>query len=66
MAADCEYLEKRPIFDRFKVEGARNIWIEFFCRGSRQDECARKRMKKQGKEPGPTFLPNGTHLSSLE
>jgi|WetSurMetagenome_2_1015567.scaffolds.fasta_scaffold514122_1 hypothetical protein len=66
MVADCEYLEKCPIFARFKVEGAKNIWIEFFCRGSRQEECARKVMKKQGQEPGPTLLPNGTHLPSLK
>jgi len=63
---DCEYLGTCPIFEKFKVEGAKNIWIEFFCRGSRQDECARKKLKKQGQEVPPTLLPNGTHLPSLQ
>jgi hypothetical protein len=63
---DCEYLDKCPIFARFKVEGAKNIWIEFYCRGSRQNECARKKLKKQGQEVPPTLLPNGTRLGSLE
>jgi hypothetical protein len=59
---DCEYLDKCPVFARFKVEGAKNIWIEFFCRGSRQSECERRKLQKLGKEVPPTLLPNGTHL----
>jgi hypothetical protein len=63
---ECEYLAKCPIFARFKVEGAKNIWIEFYCRGSRQPECARLRLRKQGAEVPPTLLPNGTHLAALK
>ena len=62
---DCEYLEKCPIFARFKVEGAKNVWIEFYCKGSRQEECARKKLKKEGKEVPQSLLPNGTHLGSI-
>jgi hypothetical protein len=64
--ADCEYLDKCPIFTRFKVEGAKNVWIEFYCRGSRQEECARKKLKKQGQEVPTSLLPNGTHLPTLK
>jgi hypothetical protein len=63
---DCEYLDVCPIFEKFKVAGAKNIWIEFFCRGSRRDECERRKLKKAGKAVPPTLLPNGTHLPTLK
>jgi len=59
---DCEYLDKCPIFALFKSEGAKNVWISFYCQGSRQEECARKLLKKDGKEVPRTLLPNGSYL----
>jgi hypothetical protein len=62
---DCEYLPDCPIFDRFKSEGARNFWIAMYCQGSRREHCARRQLRKAGREAPVTLLPNGTHLDAL-
>ena len=64
--ADCEYLEACPIFAQFKNEGIKNFWIQLYCKGSKQDDCARKSLKDAGQEVPQTLLPNGTHLDSLD
>ena len=28
---NCEFVEKSPIFARFKHEGAKNIWLQHYC-----------------------------------
>jgi hypothetical protein len=40
---DCELLTICPIFER-----AKNFWISFYGTGSRQEECARRRLKEEG------------------
>lgn len=64
--AECEFLEKCPIFAKFELEGLKNFWIAFYCKGDKQVECERKRLRKANKEVPITLLPNGTHLDSLK
>jgi len=63
---DCEYLLNCAIFKRFRTEGSKSIWISFYCKGAKQEKCARKIMKKTGKEPPITLLPSGKHFSDLD
>jgi len=62
---ECEYLPSCPIFARFKADSTKNFWIEVYCRGSKQRECARRKLREAGKEVPLTLLPNGTHLPTL-
>jgi hypothetical protein len=62
--SDCEYLEKCPIFIKFVNEGAKSFWIRFYCRGERQESCARKKLKKQGQEVPADLLPSGDRMST--
>ena len=63
---DCEFLEKCPIFAKFKIEDLKNYWIHMYCKGTKQDDCSRKILRKQGKEVPKTLLPNGQHLEALD
>lgn len=63
---DCEYLDKCPIFAKFKIEDLKNYWIFMYCKGAKQDECSRKVLRKQGKEVPQTMLPNGQLLEALD
>jgi hypothetical protein len=63
---ECEFLEKCPIFNRFRTEGAKNVWIGFYCKGVQQSSCVRRLLKKAGKEVPITLLPNGSHLKDLK
>jgi len=61
--ADCESIDTCPIFSQFKSQGLKNHWIKFYCKGSRQEECARKELTKEGREAPLTLLPDGNSLS---
>ena len=65
MAQDCEYLATCPIFARFQNEGAKNFWIRLYCKGPKQEICARKALEQAGEKAPATLLPNGKHLDSL-
>ena len=65
MAEDCEYLAACPIFGRFRAEGIKNFWIQLYCRGPKQESCARKQLKAAGQEVPRSLLPSGEHLDSL-
>lgn len=62
---ECEFLAKCPIYARFRFEGMKNIFIQSYCKGPMQDRCARKKLKKEGKEVPITLLPNGVYLKEL-
>ncbi len=62
---ECPLLIDCPIFERFRSEGLKNIWINRYCRGSKADTCARKKLREAGKDVPITLLPNDTHLDSL-
>lgn len=61
----CDYLDKCPIFAKFKIDNLKNYWISMYCEGMKQDTCARKILRMQGKEVPKTLLPNGHHLEAL-
>ena len=63
---ECEHLKTCPIFERFKVEGLKSIWINMYCKGIQNEECARKKLKTAGSEVPITLLPNGKHLDALD
>jgi hypothetical protein len=65
MMADCEYLAACPIFAHFRAEGIRNFWIQLYCKGQKQENCARKQLKAADQEVPRTLLPSGEHLASL-
>jgi hypothetical protein len=59
---ECEYLSTCPVFARFKLEGLKNIWISLYCKGPKNSECERLKLKKMGKDVPDTLLPNGKHI----
>jgi hypothetical protein len=62
---DCANLQNCPIFNRFKLEGLKNFWIRIYCKGARQEECERKKLKSEGKEVPINLLPNGEQIKSI-
>ena len=65
----CEYVEKCPIFGRFKDEGIDNIWIRSYCHREAGLACRRKQLRSVGKRPDeipPDLLPNGEYLATYE
>ena len=62
---DCDFLDTCPIFAKFKIEDLKNYWISMYCKGNKQEECARKILRKQGEEVPKSMLPNGQHLQAL-
>ena len=57
--SECKYLRECPVFNNFKNEGIKNIWIKTYCRGSMYEECVRIKMTEEGKTPPDNLLPNG-------
>jgi len=63
---DYEFLDKCPIFAKFKIEDLKNYWIFMYCKGAKQNECSRKVLREQGKEISQTMLSNGQLLEALD
>jgi hypothetical protein len=57
--ADCEYLDKCPIWARFQSD-IKKIWIKNYCQGEKQSRCARKNLSLEGTAVPADLLPNGT------
>ena len=64
MADECEYLSRCPIWEKFKTD-SKYAWIARYCKGSKKDKCARKALRKEGKEVPINLLPNGKTLTRL-
>ena len=65
---NCEFVEKCPIFARFKHEGAKNIWLQYYCLRN-GESCRRKKLRKDGMSPleiPSTMLPNGLILEGVD
>lgn len=62
---DCEFVVACPIFARFKSENMKNFWIRIYCRGTKTEQCERKKRRLAGLPVPITMLPNGTHLETL-
>jgi len=63
---DCPFLERCPVFKKFKSEGLANYWISIYCKGENQDECERKKLAETNQQVPLGLLPNGTYLEVLE
>jgi len=62
--SECEFLEKCPIFQKYKDEWIPEDWIvSKYCKG-RHDKCKRKEIRLTGAVPSPSMLPNGTFLDN--
>lgn len=61
----CVYLEKCPIFKKFRSEGLANVWISTYCQGHKMEQCERRILTKKGIPHPITLLPNGKHLAAL-
>lgn len=59
--SDCEYLDKCPVWARFNSD-VKYIWINNYCKGTKQDRCVRKTMTAEGKMIPDSLLPNNTSL----
>jgi hypothetical protein len=60
----CDFFDTCPIFDQFKTEGMKNLWRSLYCRGSKQERCARRLLRTQGEEVPLSLLPNGRYLDA--
>lgn len=61
----CEYFETCPIFNKTINGSIRGIYSVLFCKGSRMNECVRRKRKQAGEEVPITLLPTGNHMMSL-
>lgn len=59
--ADCKYLAKCAVWQRFNSD-IKNIWINSYCKGDKQERCARKLLGESGQKVPVRLLPNGTML----
>jgi hypothetical protein len=57
--SECAFLNSCPVWDHFKSD-LKSIWIKNYCRGDKQDRCARKQLASEGREVPANLLPNGT------
>lgn len=61
----CEYYKTCPIFNKSMAGTIRCIYSVLFCKGSRMNECERRKLTKLGLEVPATLLPTGNHMMSL-
>jgi|YelNatPaOPRAMG01_1025707.scaffolds.fasta_scaffold521502_1 hypothetical protein len=59
---ECEFIKECEMQAKFSLEEAKGVWIIFYCRGTKKEECALRKLKLKGKDVPSTLLPNGTHL----
>ncbi len=59
--SDCQKLASCPVWESFNSD-IKFIWINNYCRGPRQDRCARLLLVHAEKPVPPDLLPNGTLL----
>jgi hypothetical protein len=58
---ECPYLKSCPLFQFFKLEVSKKLYITNYCQGQ-FDKCERKKLKDIGKTVPDKLLPNGKHL----
>lgn len=63
--AECEHLKRCPIWKKFK-NNLSYIWINNYCKGPKQHQCARKAKLAKGQPVPVTLLPNNSHLTLNE
>lgn len=58
----CPKIAGCPMFPRFRMKEALNVWIIKYCEGQ-YDTCSRFKASQSGKPVPPALLPNGRVLS---
>jgi len=58
---DCDKLKECPVWHSFNSD-VKFIWINNYCRGPRQERCARLALVRAEKPVPADLLPNGTSL----
>lgn len=61
---ECPNMETCPIYNKFRTEALKNIYIRLYCLG-KCDNCKRKQLKDAGKTVPLELLPDGKDLSQL-
>jgi hypothetical protein len=63
---ECELLQQCGFFKKYqaKQEAACQVFIMLYCRGSKMNECERKKFRTSyGAPPPDNMLPNGQELA---
>lgn len=60
----CPNMEACPIYQKFKIEALKNIYIKIFCLG-KFETCKRKQIKDSGNQVPATLLPDGKDLEKI-
>jgi len=58
----CKYLTDCVVWKKFSTN-SKLFWMNSYCRGPKQDQCARKQQKTQRKFIPDELLPNGAFLN---
>ena len=61
---ECPNTKTCPIYDKFKTEALKNIYIRMYCMG-KPENCKRKQIKDTGVPVPPRLLPDGKELDAL-
>jgi hypothetical protein len=61
----CEFAHSCPIFNKSITGAIRGIYSVLFCKGSRLNECERRKRILEGVDVPITLLPTGNHMMSL-
>ena len=61
----CPKVSKCPLYPRFSLKGALQIWQDRYCNSPTQHQrCERYIRSNAGEAVPPTLLPNGEHLGT--
>ena len=59
--SDCKHLASCPVWEKLN-SNIKFAWINSYCKGTKQDDCARKELKESGQKVPITLMPNNEHL----
>ena len=62
MEQECEFLMACPIFQKFSLQSTKNVYVTTYCKGSRLDDCERRKLRRAGREAPLTLLPDGSQM----
>ena len=61
---ECPNTTGCPIYNKFKTEALKNLYIKMFCFG-KFETCKRKQVKDSGQPVSPSLLPDGKFFENL-
>lgn len=63
MASDCRFINRCPMYPRFRLKPVLQIYQARYCE-RRFESCARYKLAIMGTMPEPDLLPDGDTLTS--